>query len=320
MPRNASGTYTLPEASFVAGTTILSASMNSDLSDIATALTQSLATTGVSSMTGPVKLAAGSAAAPSLTLSSDDTTGFYNSAAGTWTYVTGGVSILSISPTGVTMGDLTVTNLTVTGSFSVAANRIVGESVDYGGAAAPALWLLMFGQAISRTTYASLFAVIGTTFGSGDGVTTFNVPDARGRVVAGADNMGGSAASRLTTASGMTTGNLGGTGGVETVTITTATMPVHAHGISDPTHTHTINDPGHSHSNAFSRITGSGGFANGGSSAFNAADGGSLAANTTGTNNSAASTGISIQNAGGGNAHVNVQPTLVMNKIIYTAV
>lgn len=294
--------------------------MNSDLSDIATALTQSLATTGVSSMTGPIKLSAGSASAPSLTLASDDTTGFYNSAAGTWTYVTGGVAILSISPTGVTMGDLTVENLTVTGSFSVAANRLVGESVDYGGAAAPSLWLLMYGQAISRTTYSALFAIISTTFGSGDGSTTFNVPDARGRVIAGADNMGGSAANRLTTASGMTAGTIGGTGGTETVTLTTTTMPSHTHSVTDPTHTHTITDPTHTHSNTFSRITGSGGFANGGTSAFNAADGGSFSAASTGVTNVAASTGISIQSAGTGSAHVNVQPTLVMNKIIYTAV
>lgn len=320
MPRNASGTYTLPEASFVAGTTILSASMNSDLSDIATALTQSLATTGASSMSGPIKLAAGSAAAPSLTLASDATTGFYNSAAGTWTYVTGGSTILSISPLGVTIGTLTVTNLTVTGTFSVAANRLVGEMVDYGGATAPALWLLAFGQAISRATYSSLFGIIGTTFGAGDGLTTFNVPDARGRVTAGADDMGGSAANRLTTASGMTTGAIGGTGGVETVIITTATMPVHAHGTSDPTHTHTVNDPGHGHVYSFPD------FVSQGDSGVtrNVYAGTSTMVSTsgslTGVSNAAAATGISIQNAGGGNAHVNVQPTLVMNKIIYTAV
>lgn len=271
-------------------------------------------------MTGPIKLSAGSAAAPSLTLASDTGTGFYNSAAGTWTYVTGGSSIMSISPTGVSIGTLVCTNLTVTGTFSVAANRVVGEMVDYGGAAAPSLWLLTYGQAISRTTYASLFGVIGTTFGAGDGVTTFNVPDCRGRVTAGADNMGGSAANRLSTASGMTTGNLGGTGGLETITLTTSQLAVHSHGVTDPTHTHTITDPTHTHSNTFSRITGSGGFANGGTSAFNAADGGSFSSAATGVTNVAASTGISINNAGSGSAHNNVQPTIVTNKIIYTAV
>lgn len=61
-------------------------------------------------------------------------------------------------------------------------------------AAAPAGFLLCQGQAVSRTTYAVLFAAIGTTFGAGDGVTTFNLPDLRGRVAVGVD--GG--ANRLT--------------------------------------------------------------------------------------------------------------------------
>lgn len=317
MPRNASGTYSLPEASFVAGTTILSAAMNSNLSDIGTALTQSLATTGVSSMTGPIKMAAGSALAPALTLASDTGTGFYNSAAGTLTYVTGGSTIMTIAPSGVTIGTLTVTNLTVTGSFSVAANRIVGEMVDYGGAAAPSLWLLAFGQAISRSTYASLFAAIGTTFGAGDGVTTFNVPDARGRVIAGADNMGGSAANRLTTASGMTTGNLGGTGGAETVALTTAQLATHNHGVTDPGHTHNIVDPGHQHT-----IPGAGsvGYASGGSNLNQVTGSTSSGVSTTNVSVSSGVTSISINNTGSGSAHNNVQPTLVMNKIIYAAV
>lgn len=321
MPRNASGTYSLPEASFVAGTTILSASMNSDLSDIATALTQSLATTGVSSMTGPVKLAAGSAAAPSLTLASDTGTGFYNSAAGTWTYVTGGSSIMSISPTGVSIGTLTVTNLTVTGSFSVAANRIVGECVAYGGSAAPSLWLLCYGQAISRTTYASLFGAIGTTFGAGDGLTTFNVPDDRGRVTAGADNMGGSAANRLTTASGMTTGNLGGTGGLETITLTTAQLAVHSHGVTDPGHNHAVTDPTHTHTHNAGGLTGS--IVTNFTSVTTAATPNVPAAinsAATGISINSNTTGISINNAGSGSAHNNVQPTIVKNVIIYAAV
>lgn len=317
MPRNASGTYSLPEASFVAGTTILSAAMNSNLSDIGTALTQSLATTGVSSMTGPIKMAAGSALAPALTLASDTGTGFYNSAAGTLTYVTGGSTIMTIAPSGVTIGTLTVTNLTVTGSFSVAANRIVGEMVDYGGTAAPSLWLLAFGQAISRTTYASLFAAIGTTFGAGDGISTFNVPDTRGRVIAGADNMGGSAANRLTTASGMTTGNLGGTGGAETVVLTTAQLPVHSHTPSDPGHTHGVSDPQHQHT-----VSGNAGFSvQGGGSAINVFSGSSSTGfSATGISINSNTTGITIGNTGSGSAHNNVQPTLVMNKIIYAAV
>lgn len=59
------------------------------------------------------------------------------------------------------------------------ADSPIGTILAYGGATAPAGWFLCQGQAISRTTYSELFAVIGTSFGSGDGSTTFNLPDLR---------------------------------------------------------------------------------------------------------------------------------------------
>ena len=84
------------------------------------------------------------------------------------------------------------------GEFSVgdANNKAVpvmpvGCVIPFAGAAAPTGWLLCQGQAISRNTYAQLFSVIGTTYGSGDGKTTFNLPDMRGRVAVGSDaNLG----------------------------------------------------------------------------------------------------------------------------------
>lgn len=62
----------------------------------------------------------------------------------------------------------------------------VGTIQMYGGSTAPSGWLLCDGSAINRTTYASLYSVISTTYGSGDGSTTFNVPDLRGRTAVGA--------------------------------------------------------------------------------------------------------------------------------------
>jgi microcystin-dependent protein len=86
--------------------------------------------------------------------------------------------------------------------------------MPYAGASAPVGFLLCYGQAVSRTDFADLFDAIGTAYGSGDGFTTFNVPDLRGRVIAGKDNMGGSAASRLTgttiSSGALTLGNVGG--------------------------------------------------------------------------------------------------------------
>lgn len=94
-------------------------------------------------------------------------------------------------------------------------------------ASIPSGWFICDGSEKSETTYAALFAVIGTTYNTG-GETPgyFRVPDLRGRSVAGKDNMGGSAAGRITNFSGTT---LGETGGEENHTLTTAEMPAHGH-------------------------------------------------------------------------------------------
>lgn len=156
-----------------------------------------------------------------------------------------------------------------------------GSMVDFGGASAPVGWLLCYGQAVSRTSYSALFTSIGTTYGAGDGSTTFNLPDFRGRVSAGKDNMGGTAANRLTSGgSGVSGTTLGATGGAETHTLTTAQMPAHSHGLAD------------------SQTAG-------GYSVTAANPGGPLGATSTAS-------------AGGGAAHNNTQPTLVVNKIIKT--
>ena len=91
----------------------------------------------------------------------------------------------------------------------------VGAITAYGGAVAPSGWLVCDGSALSRGTYAALFAVIGTTFGAGDGTTTFNLPDLRGRFPLGKSTSG-------------TGSTLGGTGG----------LIDHVH--SGPSHTHTV--------------------------------------------------------------------------------
>ena len=62
----------------------------------------------------------------------------------------------------------------------------IGALMPYAGATAPTNWLICNGQAVSRTTYADLFAVIGTTYGTGNGSSTFNVPNLQGRVPVGA--------------------------------------------------------------------------------------------------------------------------------------
>src|SRR3990167_8065526 len=92
---------------------------------------------------------------------------------------------------------------------------LTGAILQYGAAYPPSGWLLCDGSAVSRTTYAALFAVIGTTYGAGNGSTTFNVPDLRGRIAVG---------SGTGTAYGATAKTLGstpnsGVGGEETHTL-----------------------------------------------------------------------------------------------------
>jgi microcystin-dependent protein len=168
------------------------------------------------------------------------------------------------------------------GSWGAPASGMPAGAVAFTAAdSAPTGWLLAYGQEISRSTYAALFAAIGTTYGAGNGSTTFRVPDLRGRVVAGQDDMGGVSANRLTGLSGGVDGDtLGATGGAEAHQLTTPQLPAHSH-------------------------AGPNGLAN------NAPSGGGtrpVASNTSG----ASTTG----SAGGNEPHNNVQPTIILNGII----
>lgn len=100
------------------------------------------------------------------------------------------------------------------------ASAPAGAILAYGGATAPNGWLLCDGAAVSRTTYADLFAAIGTAFGVGDGSTTFNLPNTKGRVLAGKD------------AAQTEFDVLGKTGGAKTHTLTIAEMPAHSHNVT----------------------------------------------------------------------------------------
>jgi microcystin-dependent protein len=190
------------------------------------------------------------------------------------------------------------------GFFGNPYNIPLGGGLPFIGTTAPnSSFVFPYGQAISRTTYAALFSLVSTTYGSGDGSTTFNIPDFRGRVLAGKDDMGGSAAGRLTTSgSGIIGTTLGAAGGTETETLTLAQLPT---GIG-VTGTVTVN------STVGNIVQGSiGGLNNGSFTTFDVLNAGATSGGVTSTGGN---TMTSFNTSGA--AHVNAQPTIICNYIL----
>ena len=132
----------------------------------------------VDGMTHLVQFHAVNAASATLNVNSLGATPLHYHAAGAW----------RVAPPGLIDTDevCRVAYHSSSGAYRLIDRRNrTGEVVPFAGATAPAGALFCYGQTVSRTTYAGLFAAIGTTHGGGDGSTTFNLPDLRGRVVAG---------------------------------------------------------------------------------------------------------------------------------------
>lgn len=173
----------------------------------------------------------------------------------------------------------------------------VGSVLPYAGSVAPDGWLMCSGQLVSRTAYAGLFGVLGTTYGAGDGSTTFALPDLRGRAVFGKDNMGGTAAGRMTAAGGVDGTALGAHGGAETCVLTAEQIPAHSHTTSWVAWK---NDSSAYHG---------GGTLQG--HVYDSTDNFGKSASGTATTRA-----IGTQNAGGGLAHSILPPALVLNYMI----
>lgn len=170
----------------------------------------------------------------------------------------------------------------------------------------PLGWLWCAGQAVSRTTYSALFAAIGTTYGTGDGSQTFNVPDLRGRLPIGLDNMGGSDAGRLSSSN-----NLATTGGAETHTLQTTNLPSHDHSLNNHTHslsasgsysgtTSTVGDHSHQSPDGASFLTASGGAVIPATGIYNANNSPGSSTQGAGSHNHTFSGSVSVSGTSGG--------------------
>lgn len=172
-----------------------------------------------------------------------------------------------------TLASLLQPYLTSSGSGSTVTSSIpTGTVFDYAGSNTnvPTGYLLCDGSTISRSTYSALFAIIGTGYGAGDGSTTFNLPDFRGRTAIGAGQ-----------GAGLSVRVRGDMVGTETHTLTENQMPSHIHSM-------------------------------GRGLAFSPNNGGSFRGDgSTGPN-------VTTGAAGGSQPHNNMQPSLVINKIIKT--
>lgn len=213
--------------------------------------------------------------------------------------------VLNVNKFHVVNGNVWFTNaggvpVQITSGNSIVSSVIIpasplmpsGALLDYAGGVVPAGFLLCNGDAVSRVTYSDLFAAIGTAWGVGDGVTTFNLPNTSGRTSIGAGTYADSV-------SGSITRSVGQSMGAEAHVLTTPQMPSHNH--TQNPHNHSVplyRSPGSAGAGAYNRISGTD------YPSYSTA----YIDDTTATNNP----------TGGGLSHNNMQPSFVVLKMIKT--
>jgi microcystin-dependent protein len=181
----------------------------------------------------------------------------------------------------------------------------VGMIMMFAGGGPPGGWLVCDGAAVSRTTYPLLWTAIGTFWGAGDGATTFNVPDFRGRAPVG----------YVTSAApGITARGFGSRFGEENHQLSIAELASHNHGLAADSHTHPFNQAPHSHTyvNPLGALVG----IPPGGSGYTGSGGTQTSADNINANVGAAASGIQIAAAGSNIGHNNMQPSAVLYFIV----
>jgi microcystin-dependent protein len=305
--------------SFSSGTTISSAAVNANNTDIASELTNSLPRDGQASMTGQLKAASGTVGAPGLSFGSDTDTGFYRKSANTVGVVAGGSEVGTIDTNGFNS------------TLGVLVPIPAGVLLPYGATTAPSGWVRANGRTIGSASSAAtersnadtetLFTFLWTNYGdsvcavsTGRGASaaadfaankTITLPDLRGRSFFGLDDMGNSAASRLGTVITSQTTN-GASGGTETHTLTEAQLPAHTHAAgtlatnTTGAHTHEVSGG----------IYGGSSTANFGAGGNNGPVNASIVAISSGGDHSHTISG-STGSIGSGTAHSNMPPAFI---------
>lgn len=188
---------------------------------------------------------------------------------------------------------LLVTLWNRTGAAQGSAIVPSGLIADFAGPIPPVGWLVCDGSAVGRDDFPSLFQAIGSSWGSGDGSTTFNLPNLTDSFTRGSGTQA-----------------VGLSGGSASTVLTTAQLPAHNHPVVDPHHTHGITDPGHVHAALVASSTNTAGAAAGTSVA------GNTASATTGVTVQSAATGVTTGNTGTGATVPTVPPYGVVLKMI----
>lgn len=199
MPRNGSGVASIVNT-FTPLTTANANDVNTNFTDVANMITDSLPRDGQAGMSGQFMAISGTVGEPGISFNADPDTGIRRPAGGQVAVVCDGEDVAIFTGTGTELlGGATsndtvptdgahLTNKTYVDAQINARGVLTGEVKMWATNAAPTGYLECDGAAVSRTTYAALFAVIGTAWGTGDGSTTFNVPDMRGEFPRGWDH------------------------------------------------------------------------------------------------------------------------------------